>query len=104
MMSIQGVAFVALMLFCIGFLGVVVRKNIFAVYLSIELMLNGVILLLVGLSRYHEGADGQVMALLMIAIAAAEAAVFLALIVTLVKQRNTLNSDKFTVLRPKGAK
>ena len=104
MMSIQGVALVALVLFCIGFLGVVSRKNIFVVYLSIELMLNGVNLLLVGLSRYHEGSDGQVMALLIIAIAAAEAAVFLALIVTLVKHRRTLNIDRFNTLRPKGTR
>jgi NADH-quinone oxidoreductase subunit K len=102
MTSIQAYGAVAMVIFCIGFLGVVSRKNIFVIYLSIELMLNAINLLLVALSRYHLTVDAQVMALLIIAVAAAEAAVFLSLIVALYRNRGTLNADRFTVIRPKG--
>jgi NADH-quinone oxidoreductase subunit K len=93
----------AMILFSIGFLGIVSRKNIFIVYMSIELMLNAVNLIFIALGRYNESMQPQVMALIIIAIAAAEAAVFLSLIVVLYRRKKSLNSDIFTVLSQKDA-
>jgi len=91
----------AMILFSIGFLGVISRKNIFIIYMSIELMLNAINLIFVSVGRYYESIDPQVIALLIIAIAAAEAAVFLSLIVVMYRRKGTLNSDIFTVLSQK---
>lgn len=103
MITIQSYAFVAMILFSIGILGVISRKNIFIIYMSIELMLNAVNILLVAISRYYEQMDGQIMAMLVIAIAAAEAAVFLSIIVILFRRKKSLNSDIFNVLRQKAS-
>jgi len=93
----------AMILFSIGFLGVISRKNIFIVYMSIELMLNAINLIFISLGRYNESMQPQVMALIVIAIAAAEAAVFLSLIVVLYRRKKSLNSDVFNVLSQKDA-
>nr|WP_037940598.1 NADH-quinone oxidoreductase subunit NuoK [Sulfurospirillum arcachonense] len=91
----------AMILFSIGFLGVVSRKNIFVIYMSIELMLNAINLIFVSLGRYYESMQPQVIAMIIIAIAAAEAAVFLSLIVVLYRRKKSLNSDIFTILSQK---
>ncbi len=93
----------AMILFSIGFLGVISRKNIFIVYMSIELMLNAINLIFISLGRYYETMVPQVMAMIIIAIAAAEAAVFLSLIVVLYRRKKSLDSDIFTVLSQKDA-
>lgn len=93
MISIQAYGLVAMLLFSLGALAVVTRKNIFVIYLGIELMLNALNLLLVALSRHHMGMESGVMALLIIGVAAAEAAVFLSLIITLYRQRKSLDVD-----------
>jgi len=92
----------AMILFSIGILGIVSRKNIFVIYMSIELMLNAINLIFVSLGRYYESMQPQVIAMVIIAIAAAEAAVFLSLIVVLYRRKKSLNSDVFTVLKQKG--
>jgi NADH-quinone oxidoreductase subunit K len=91
----------ASLLFSLGILGVIVRKNVFIVYMSIELMLNAVNIIFVSLGRYYSNMDAQVMALLVIAVAAAEAAVFLSLIVVMYKQKKSLDSDLFHILSQK---
>jgi len=93
----------AMVLLSIGLLGVISRKNIFIIYMSIELMLNAVNLIFVSLSRYYHSMDAQVFAMLIIAIAAAEAAVFLSLIVVLYRKKKSLDSDIFTVLSQKNS-
>ena len=93
----------AMVLFSIGILGVISRKNIFIVYMSIELMLNAVNLIFVSMGRYYESMEPQVIAILIIAVAAAEAAVFLSLIVVLYRRKNSLNSDIFNVLSQKSS-
>jgi NADH-quinone oxidoreductase subunit K len=93
----------AMILFSIGFLGVIARKNIFIVYMSIELMLNAINLIFIALGRYYESMQPQVIAMIIIAIAAAEAAVFLSLIVVLYRKKKSLNSDVFNVLSQKDA-
>ena len=92
---------VAMILFSIGLLGVISRKNIFMIYMSIELMLNAINLMFVALSHYHHDMAGQVMAMMVIAIAAAEAGVFLALIVVLYRRKKSLDSDLFRTLSQK---
>jgi NADH-quinone oxidoreductase subunit K len=90
-------------LFSLGILGVIARKNIFIIYMSIELMLNAVNLIFVSMGRYYESMNAQVIAMLIITVAAAEAAVFLSMIVVLYKQKKSLDSDVFNVLSQKEA-
>ena len=87
------------LLFSIGLIGVVSRRNIFVVYISIEMMLSSVNLLLVTFSKVLGEGSGSVMALLMIAVIAAEAALFLAIIVHLFRQNRSVDSDLFDHLK-----
>lgn len=89
----------ASILFSVGLVGLVSRKNLFVVYMSIELMLSSVNLLLATFSKVLGDATGSVMALLIIAVIAAEAALFLAMITHLYKENKTLDSDQFDQLR-----
>lgn len=100
--SLMSYITLAMILLSIGILGVISRKNVFIIYMSIELMLNAVNIIFVSLGRYYESMQPQVIAMLVIGIAAAEAAVFLSLIVVLYRTKRTLNSDVFTVLSQKG--
>jgi NADH-quinone oxidoreductase subunit K len=86
------------LLFSLGLVGIVSRRNLFVVYMSIELMLSSVNLLLVTFSRLFGEMSGSVISLIMIAIIAAEAAVFLAIIIQLVRTKRSLDSDKFSRL------
>ena len=90
-------------LFSIGLIGVVSRRNLFVVYMSIELMLSSVNLMLATFSRTHGESAGSIIALLMIAVIAAEAAVFLAMIVSLFRSKRTIDSDNFTLLSQREA-
>ncbi|AHJ11787.1 NADH-quinone oxidoreductase subunit NuoK [Sulfurospirillum multivorans] len=101
--TLFGYIVVAMILFSIGLLGVISRKNIFVIYMSIELMLNAVNLMFVALSNYHHDMGGHVMAMLIIAIAAAEAGVFLSLIIVLYRRKKSLDSDLFRTLSQKEA-
>jgi len=85
----------ASLLFSIGIVGVISRRNLFVVYMSIELMLSAISLLLATFSKVLGSADGSVMALLMIGVIAAEAALFLAIIVHLYRRTRTIDSDAY---------
>ena len=76
-------------LFAIGLLGVIVRRNLVILYMSLELMLNAANVALVAMSRFNGNLDGQVMVFFIITVAAAEVAVGLALIVALYRKRQT---------------
>ena len=89
----------AILLFSIGMVGVISRRNIFVMYMSIELMLNAVNLVLVALSHHYADLNGQVMAIMIIAIAAAEASIFLALFVMLFKNARSLDANFFELLK-----
>lgn len=89
----------ATLLFSIGLIGLISRRNLFVVYMSIELMLSSVNLVLVIFSRLRGDMGGSVMVLLMIAVIAAEAALFLAMIIQLVRSRRSVDSDDFAQLR-----
>ena len=85
-------------LFVIGTLGVIVRKNAIIIFLCIELQLNAVNLAFVALSRYT-GIEGQLYVFFVMTVAAAEAAVGLAIIISIFRHYETVNVDKFNVLK-----
>ena len=99
MASLTGYATVSMILFSLGAIGVVSRRNIFVLYMSIELMLNGINLFLVTFARYHFNMDGQILSIMVIAIAAAEAAIFLSVIILLFRTKKSLDTDMFTELK-----
>jgi NADH-quinone oxidoreductase subunit K len=86
-------------LFAIGTAGVFLRRNLITVLLSVEIMLNAVNLTFVAVGRYLNTVDGQIITFFVMTVAAAEAAVGLALVISLFRHRETLNPDAFTVLR-----
>lgn len=83
----------------IGLLGVLVRRNILFALLSIEIMLNAAALAFIAAGARHNQADGQVMFLFILSMAAAEAAVGLALVLRMHKQFKTLDTDAASHLR-----
>jgi NADH-quinone oxidoreductase subunit K len=86
-------------LFVIGAVGVLVRRNLFIVLFSIELMMNAVNVNLVGFSRLHENFIGQHFVLFTMTVAAAEAAVGLAIVTALFRNRATLMVDLFDQMK-----
>ena len=85
-------------IFVIGTLGVIVRKNAIIIFLCIELQLNAVNLAFVALSRYT-GIEGQIYVFFVMTVAAAEAAVGLAIIISIFRHFETVNVDKFNLLK-----
>lgn len=86
-------------LFCLGFLGLLLRRNLLFVLMSVEIMLNAAGLAFVVAGARHGQADGQVMFLFVLAVAAAEVSVGLALIIRLYHRFRTLDSDRPSELR-----
>ena len=90
---------VSAMLFSLGLLGVVTRRSLLVIYMSLELMLNAANLALVAFSRFNNNLDGQVMVFFIITVAAAEVAVGLALIVAIFRRRQTTHVEDLTTLK-----
>ena len=105
MISLGDYLLVSAILFTIGFAGVMLRRNLIVILMSIELMLNGANLSLVAFSRFRLGANGlpdynaEVLVFFVITVAAAEVAVGLALLVALYRARHTTNVDDVTGLK-----
>ena len=99
MITLSSYAFVSMMLFSIGVIGVISRRNIFVIYMSIELMLNGINLFFVTFGRYHFDMNPHVITMMIIAIAAAEAAIFLSVIILLFRSKKSLDTNVFTILK-----
>jgi NADH-quinone oxidoreductase subunit K len=93
--------FIALsaVLFSIGAVGVLVRRNIIVIFMCIELMLNAANLAFVAFARQQHSSDGQVIVFFVMTVAAAEVAVGLALMLQLFRHRETVNADELTLLR-----
>ena len=89
----------AAFLFTTGMLGVLLRRSPLIVLLSLELMLNGANLALIAFSRQSGNLDGQIFALAVMAVAAAEVVVGLGLIVAMAREKLTLDVDKLSILR-----
>jgi NADH-quinone oxidoreductase subunit K len=86
-------------LFSIGALGVLFRKNAIIMFMSIELMLNSVNLLLVAFSTFHNDPSGQVFVFFVMAVAAAEVAVGLAILVTIFRNVHSVDIDELRSLK-----
>jgi NADH-quinone oxidoreductase subunit K len=97
--SLEHYLVVSALLFSLGLLGVLVRRNLLVIYMSLELMLNAANLALVAFSRFHHNLNGQVMVFFIITVAAAEVAVGLALIVALYRKRQTAHVEDLTTLK-----
>ena len=81
-------------IFCVGLIGVIVRRNMITVLMSIELIMNAVNINLVAFSHRLSGLEGQVFTIFIITVAAGEAAVGLAIIIQLYRLRSTINVDE----------
>ena len=90
---------VSALLFALGLTGVIIRRNILVIYMSLELMLNAANLAFVAMSRYTNNLNGQVMVFFIITVAAAEVAVGLALIVALYRKRQTAHVEDLTSMK-----
>ena len=86
-------------LFAIGTAGVFLRRNLITLMLSIEIMLNAVNLTFVAIGRYAGTVDGQIISFFVMTVAAAEAAVGLAIVIALLRPRETLSPDAYTSLK-----
>jgi NADH-quinone oxidoreductase subunit K len=86
-------------LFAIGVAGVLLRRNVIVIFMSIEIMLNAVNLAFVALGRRLGSMDGQAIVLFVMTVAAAEAAVGLAIIISVFRNRETVNADELNLMR-----
>jgi NADH-quinone oxidoreductase subunit K len=87
------------MLFTLGVVGFVVRRNLIVMFLCTEMMFQGIIVTLVAFSRYHMNFDGQTFVIFVLTIAAAEAALALGLVVLLFRRRHTLDAEVWNVMK-----
>ena len=90
---------VSAILFVIGMLGVLTRRNVLLIFMSVEMMLNAVNLSLIAFGRYLDSMVGQVFAVFVITIAAAEAAIGLGLILVLARRQDTVDVASVNLLR-----
>ena len=86
-------------LFLLGLLGVMIRRNPLLLFLAVELMLNSANLALVGFSRYWNTTEGHVFALIVMVVAAAEVVIGLGLVVAVFRQRMALDVDQMSTMK-----
>ena len=98
-MGQEFVLLVSASIFCVGTVGFIIRKNPLIMFMSIELMLNSVNFLLIAYSSFLNSLDGQVFALFIITVAAAEVVVGLAIILTIFRTRHEMDVDHIDVLK-----
>ncbi len=98
-MDVWAYQLVAALLFMIGLMGVVLRRNLIVIFMCIELMLNGANLSLVAFSRLWANLDGQIFVFFAVVVAAVEVAVGLAIIISLVRNRDTVNVEDTSLLK-----
>jgi NADH-quinone oxidoreductase subunit K len=99
MLPVNWYLIVSAMLFTIGVIGVLIRRNPLIIFMSIELMLNAVNLSFVTFSRYLDSVDGQMFVFLVLTVAAAEVVVGLAIIVSIFRTRRDIDVDDMNILR-----
>ena len=92
-MTLNEYLILSTILFSIGLIGVIRRKNLLMLFFSTEIMLNAVNVGLAAISKFHDDLTGQLFAFFIVAIAASEVAVGLGLLVLLFKRKNTINLD-----------
>ncbi len=86
-------------MFIVGVVGVLTRRNAIIVFMSIELMLNSVNLTLVAFSSFLGNVNGQMLVFFVMAVAAAEAAVGLAIVIALFRNKQTINIDELNIMK-----
>lgn len=84
--------------FTIGVLGVLIRRNVLIIFMCVEMMMNAVNLTFVALSRQFGTLDGQVFVFLIMAVAAAEVAIGLAIVLGVIRHKDTTNVDRINLL------
>jgi NADH-quinone oxidoreductase subunit K len=100
MLPLEHVIGLSGLLFTIGVVGVAMRRNMIVMLMSIELMLNAVNLAFVGFNRAHPGnLDGQVFVLMVITVAAAEVAVGLGIVISMFRNRDSVDIEEASLLR-----
>ena len=87
------------LLFALGIAGVIIRRNALVIYMALEMNLNAANLALVAFSKFNKIVEGQILVFFIIAIAAAEVAVGLAIIVALYRRKRTVSVDELTTMR-----
>ena len=86
-------------MFAIGAFGVLARRNLLIILMSVELMLNGVNVALLAFARHHGDTAGQVLVLMVMAVAAAEVAVGLAIVISVFRNRKTVDTGDLSTLK-----
>jgi NADH-quinone oxidoreductase subunit K len=99
MIPLEAYLILSAIMFIIGAVGVVTRRNAIIVFMSIELMLNSVNLTLVAFSAFLGDATGQVLVFFVMTVAAAEAAVGLAIVIALFRKKRTVSLDEINILK-----
>jgi NADH-quinone oxidoreductase subunit K len=99
MVSLNSYLVLSAILFAVGILGVMIRRNAIVIFMSIELMLNAVNLTLVAFARHLNSLDGHIFVFMVMAVAAAEVAVGLAIIVAIFRTKGTINADEMNLMK-----
>jgi NADH-quinone oxidoreductase subunit K len=99
MVSLSAYLVLSGILFTIGVIGFLVRRNLIVMFMSIELMLNAANLAFVAFSRYLNSMDGQIFVFFVMTVAAAEAAVGLAIILAVFRTKETVNADEINLMK-----
>ena len=97
--SIQGYLILSAILFAIGTIGVLTRRNAIVIFMCVELMLNAVNLTFIALSKFHGNLDGQIFVFFVMTVAAAEAAVGLALMIAFYKNRESIDVEDMNLMK-----
>ena len=98
-MELNAYLLVGLLLFIIGVAGILTRKNLIVVLMSLEIMLNGINVSFVAFSSFLNNIDGQVFVFFIMAVAAAEVAVGLAIVIAIFRHKPTVNLDEINLLK-----
>ncbi|MCF6178299.1 MAG: NADH-quinone oxidoreductase subunit NuoK [Geopsychrobacter sp.] len=99
MITVYHYMILSAIIFSIGTFGVLTRKNAIVIFMCIELMLNAVNLTFIALSRHLQNMDGQIFVFFVMTVAAAEAAVGLALMIAFYRNRESIDTDDFNMLK-----
>jgi len=99
MIGLADYLIVGAILFALGVAGFLCRRNLIVIFLSTEVMFQGVILTAVGFARFHRHLEGQAFALFLLVIAAVEAGLALGLVMLLYRRRRTLDAEAWSVMR-----
>lgn len=99
MITIHHYLILSALLFCLGLVGLVVRKNLLIMFMCLEVLLNAVNLTFIALARYFRVMDGQVVAFFVMAVAAVEAAIGLGILINVFRTRQSVKTTDLTALQ-----